>query len=161
MAIIHGKSLPLAILLTGCLTSGGGEGKRQVALAETALVGRYTLVDYLYEYTSGQTYRPSVLKIEGNLFIQADSVYTERFWIGSNPAPHDYKGRMMEVYAVGETNDRGELKLTLDPTDSTLATSGISTFSFHGDTLVLITSTQNDAKNGFKETDYFKRDATP
>lgn len=157
-----GKYSALAFLLTGCLTSGGGDSSRIVALGETGLVGKYVLVDYLYEYSNGQTYNPAILKIEGDLSIQSDSAYSERFLIGTDPTPHDYKGRVVEIRSDDAANGRGGLKLSLDQGDSTAtSTSGLSTFSFRGDTLVLVTSTQDGESRGFKETDYFKRDTVP
>ena len=154
------KPLALAALLTGCLTSGSKEERRKVDLADTDLLGQYVLVDYLIEYGDGQTLNPAILKLDGRLTIDPDSGYLERIAVDSAP-PSDTKGKITQVLLFGSGKTRGEVTLTLEQADCTTSSSGYSTFAFHGDTLILITTVSKEKdklKKGFKETDYWLRD---
>ncbi len=160
LLLFNWRLLALATLLTGCLTSGSKEERRKVNLADTDLVGQYVLVDYLIEYGDGQTLNPAILKLEGRLTIDSDSGYLERISVDSAP-PSDTKGKITQILLFGSGKTRGEVTLTLEQADSTSTSTGSSTFAFHGDTLILITTVSKEKdklKKGFKETDYWIRD---
>ncbi len=142
----------LIIWLAACATGNDEDTLRSVPLAETALIGGYDLVDYLFEYGDGARLDPFVLKITGTLSIGADSAYLESIRVGNDSTPT--KGKITQVKLNGN-RDGGELRLTLDGSDSA---AGTSVFSFRHDTLMLVTevSKQRDvAKKGFRETAYY------
>ncbi|MDQ2999664.1 MAG: hypothetical protein M3Y08_00175 [Fibrobacterota bacterium] len=148
------KPLASAALLVGCFTSAGDEELIEVALSDTRLVGTYSLVDYLSVYGDGLRLDPSILTVTGNLFIRTDSSYLQGIRVGNDSTPTP--GRIARIRVEGRNADRGELELTLEQGAST--STGISSFSFRHDTLVLVTvvSKERDAaKKGFRETTYY------
>lgn len=148
-----------ACLLASCTTGGGGVEYVSVALAATRLVGTYTLVDYLFEYGDGARLDPSILKIEGKLYIRADSTYLEGIKVGADSTPTE--GSILKVAAEDGNVDKGILTLDLDQGDS--SATGTSQYSFRKDTLVQFTevSKERDAsKKGFRETKWWIRDSS-
>jgi hypothetical protein len=154
------KPLALVALLTGCFTNGDEDALRLVSLAQVDLVGHYYLASYLFEYGDGQVLNPTVLKLEGKLFLEPDSNYLERIWVENIPT--DTKGKITHVRSLNNSRRKGEMTLTLTAGDS--AQTGTSMFSFLGDTLVLVTSVakERDPRNkGFKETVSWLLDTLP
>lgn len=148
------KPLASAAVLAGCFTSTGDEELIEIALSDTRLVGTYSLVDYLFEYGDGSRLDPSILIVTGNLFIRSDSSYLQGIRVGNDSTPTP--GRIARIRVWGRDAERGELELTLEQGAST--STGISSFFFRHDTLVLVTEVSKErdaAKKGFRETAYF------
>lgn len=147
-----------AFLLGACSTGNDESSLVSVSLADTRLAGDYTLVDYLFEYNDGRRYDPSIVKLTGTLIVTADSAYLEGIRAGNDSTLT--KGIITQVMVSQGNQDIGELQLTLEAGDSLAA--GKSSFTFHRDTLVLVTEVSKERdvafKTGFRETAYYARD---
>jgi hypothetical protein len=147
--------LSAVLLFAACGTEDDGPALSSVALSDTRLAGSYTLADYLFEYGDGGRFDPSNLKLTGTLVIGEDSAYAEGITLGADTTPTN--GRITRILAE-PGGKAGELTLTLDGADSTQ--SGMTEFSFRGDTLTLVTEVSKErdvSKNGFRETAHYVR----